>query len=331
MVHSHESSAACDPIGGPASTAEGTGHLNLLTPRRMMVRSPYAPGAGSCPAQVSAGATGDERRPAAAEKDQEMPQSLADDAGVRKGGMQVITRAAAILGALAEARGGQNLSQLASRTGLPKTTVHRICAALEQVGYVRVDETTGLRELGRGLQRLAVLGRRDLLTLLEPYLEQLSRDLNETVDLAVLDGSRVLFVAQRPAPQRALMAIARVGAHFPAYSLASGKVLLALLSSEEVVRLLPRRLEPTLGGRPRTREALLLELEQVRATGLGFEREEIRHGICAVAVAVTDVDGRSASIAVPMPTTRFQEDEELVAARLLALRDSIQEQLSGTM
>ena len=47
-----------------------------------------------------------------------------------------------------------------------------------------------------------------------------------------------------------------------------------------------------------------------------YEREEMRHGICAVAVAVTDVDGRSASIAVPMPAARFAESEERVAAEL---------------
>ena len=62
--------------------------------------------------------------------------------------MQVITRAAAILGALAEPDGGRSLAQLAAQTGLPKTTVHRICAALEQVGYVHTDATSGRRELG---------------------------------------------------------------------------------------------------------------------------------------------------------------------------------------
>ncbi len=246
-----------------------------------------------------------------------------------KGSMQIITRAAAVLGALAEPRGGQSLSQLAERTGLPKTTVHRICAALEQVGYVRVDQLTGRRELGPALLRLAVMGRRDLRAVLEPYLESLSRELNETVDLAVLDGGRVLFVAQHPAPQRELMAIARVGAHFPAHSMASGKVLLAQLPAEELRRRLPERLEPALGGAPKTREALARELEEVRATGLGIEREELRHGICAVAVAVTDVDGRSASIAVPMPAARFYEDEAAVAAKLLALRDEIQRDFDG--
>ena len=245
------------------------------------------------------------------------------------GGMQVITRAAAILGALAEPDGGRSLAHLAERTGLPKTTVHRICTALEQVGYVQTDARSGRRELGPGLLRLAFSGRRDLTALLQPSLERLSVELNETVDLAVLDGGEVLFVAQHPAPQRALMAIARVGAHFPAYRLASGKVLLAQLPEDEVVRRLPRRLEPTLDGRARTRAGLLRELAEVRAAGLGFEREEMRHGICAVAVAVTDVDGRAASVAVPMPTARFRESEELVAGRLLEVRDAIEARLRG--
>jgi IclR family acetate operon transcriptional repressor len=257
-----------------------------------------------------------------------MPRRRSDAEGP-DGGMQVITRAAAILGALAEPGGGRSLAHLAAQTGLPKTTVHRICTALERVGYVQTDEETGRRELGPSLMRLAFSGRRDLVALLQPSLERLSMELNETVDLAVLDGGQVLFVAQHPAPQRTLMAIARVGAHFPAYSLASGKVLLALLPKDEFLRRLPRRLEPTLDGRPRTREALQSELDEVRATGLGFEREEMRHGICAVAVAITDVDGRAASVAVPMPTARFQESEELVAQRLLELRDMTEARLRG--
>ena len=176
--------------------------------------------------------------------------------------MQVITRAAAILGALAEPDGGRSLAQLAAQTGLPKTTVHRICTALEQVGYVHTDAD---ERPPRARRQPAPPGGggppRPDRPLLEPSLERLSMDLNETVDLAVLDGGQVLFVAQHPAPQRALMAIARVGAHFPAYTLASGKVLLAQLPREEILRRLPRRLEPTLGGRPRTREALLRELD----------------------------------------------------------------------
>ena len=249
--------------------------------------------------------------------------------GPDRGSMQAVTRAAAVLEALAESGGGQSLAALAAHTGLPKTTVHRLCGALEQVGYVRVDSATGRRSLGPALLRLASIGRRDLRAVLEPHLGRLSRDLNETVDLAVLDDWRVLFIAQHPAPQRELMAIARVGAHFPAYSMASGKVLLAQLSQDELERRLPARLEPAPEGRRLSRRALLRELEDVRASGLGYEREELRPGICAVAVAVRDVDGRGASIAVPMPAARFHAGETEVAAALLRLRDEIQAELAG--
>jgi len=249
--------------------------------------------------------------------------------GADKGSMQSVSRAAAVLEALAESGGGQSLAALAARTGLPKTTVHRICGALEEVGYVRVDSATGRRGLGPALLRLALIGRRDLRAVLEPYLGRLSRDLNETVDLAVLDDWRVLFIAQHPAPQRELMAIARVGAHFPAYCMASGKVLLAQLPPDELRRRLPARLEPAREGRRLSRQELVRELEDVRASGLGYEREELRPGICAVAVAVRDVDGRGASIAVPMPAARFHESQSEVAAALLRLRDEVQAELAG--
>lgn len=245
------------------------------------------------------------------------------------GSMQAVTRVAAVLEALAESGGDHSLAALAARTNLPKTTVHRICGALEQVGYVRVDETTGRRGLGPALLRLAAMGRRDLRSVLDPFLERLSRDLNETVDLAVLDDWRVLFIAQHAAPQRELMAIARVGAHFPAYSMASGRVLLAQLPPDELRRRLPTRIESPTGGRRVSRQELLRELEDVRASGLGYEREELRPGICAVAVAVRDADGRTASIAVPMPAARFQASEEAVAAALLRLRDEIQRELGN--
>jgi len=254
----------------------------------------------------------------------------AREAGAGGGGsVQVIGRAAAILGVLAETPGGLSFSRLADRTGLPKTTVHRICRALEEVGYMSVDPGSGKRELGPALLRLAATARHDLRSLIEPYLERLSKELNETVDLAVLDGGRVLYIAQHPAPERELMAIARVGVHFPAYSLASGKALLAQLPGEELRRRLPEKLEPTLEGRPPSREALLRELADVHLTGLAYDREEIREGICAVAVAVVDLDGSAASISVPMPAARFYEDRDRVVAALLKVRDEIQQKLEG--
>jgi DNA-binding IclR family transcriptional regulator len=220
-------------------------------------------------------------------------------------------------------------SQLAARAGLPRTTVHRICRALEQEGFVETDGASGHLRLGPGLMAFAVTSRRDLHTIIGGYLERLSRELNETVDLAVLDGSEVLFVAQHPAPVRVLMAVSHVGARFPAHCTSNGKALLAQLPDEEVVRRLPPRLEIPARGEVISREALLAELAQVRVSGVAYDREEHRAGICAVGVVVSDVDGNVASITVPMPAARFRESERAVVAALMRTRDEIQEALSG--
>jgi DNA-binding IclR family transcriptional regulator len=171
--------------------------------------------------------------------------------------------------------------------------------------------------------RLA-MAKRDLPTVVRPYLEQLARELNETVDLGVLDGMHVLFIAQHPAPQRSLMVVSQVGARFAAYATANGKALLAQLPPEEVKHRLPKRLESPATHTPVNRKDLFAELETIRATGLAYDREEHHSGICGVGVVITDIDGSAASISVPMPAARFHEDPETVTAALLRVRDEVQ-------
>jgi DNA-binding IclR family transcriptional regulator len=250
-------------------------------------------------------------------------------ARIERSSVQVISRAAAILRVLAGDAGDLSLTQLAERVGLPRTTVHRICRALEQEGFIDSDAVSGRLHLGSGLLRLTAGTRRDLPTLVAPFLDRLSRELNETVDLGVLDGSQVLFIAQHPAPQRVLMAVSRVGARFPAYCTSNGKALLAQLPDEEVLRLVPRKLEVPARGTLTTRDELLAELDEVRRSGLGFDREDHRAGICAVGVALRDIDGSHASVSVPIPASRYYQNEERVVSALLRTRDEIQQKLLG--
>ena len=242
-----------------------------------------------------------------------------------RNGVQVLGRAALILRLLAaDSSGGLTFSELVARAGLPRTTVHRIRYALEHEGFVCTDDVTGRLHLGPGLLQLAVASRRDLPSVVRPYLERLSTELNETVDLAVLDGMHVLFIAQSPAPQRSLMVVSRVGARFPAFCTANGKALLAKLPPDELKQRLPRRLETCSLHLPIAREALLRELAEVRETGVGYDREEHHAGICGVGVVITDIDDSMASIAVPMPAARFYEDADVVAGTLLRVRDEIE-------
>ena len=248
----------------------------------------------------------------------------------QRNGVQVLARAATILRLLAaDASGGLTFSELVARAGLPRTTVHRIRYALEEEGFVCADEATGRLHLGPGLLQLAVASRRDLPSVVSPYLERLSRELNETVDLGVLDGMHVLFIAQHPAPQRSLMVVSRVGARFPAFCTSNGKVLLAQLSPEELKRRLPKRLETPAQHTPVSRDDLLHELDEVRRTGLAYDREEHHAGICGAGVAITDLDGSVAAISVPVPASRFYADADSISATLLRVRDEIQIALQG--
>ena len=241
--------------------------------------------------------------------------------------MQVLARAAEVLRRLAAEPHGLTLIELSTRVGLPRSTAHRIVSALAQEGFVRAAPSGRLR-IGPALIGLAVASRSDLRHEAAPYLERLSHELRETVDLAVLDAGEVLFIDQH-ASRRTLRIVSEIGARFPLHATANGKALLSTLSPEELLELLPRRLAATTPNTITERAALLAELEQVRVTGLAYDREEYTIGIAAVGTALRDSVGATAAITVVVPTSRFSESETEISAALLRTRDEIQAVLNG--
>ena len=110
---------------------------------------------------------------------------------------------------------------------------------------------------------------------------------SETVDLAVLSGDHVVFIDQVARPQR-LQTVSAVGVSFPLHSTANGKALLATLDEAEIRKLLPARLRRLTCHTITSLDVLLAELEEVRDTGLAWDREENDIGICAVGSTVAD-------------------------------------------
>ena len=234
----------------------------------------------------------------------------------RSGTIQVIARAAEILRTLERHPGGLTLSQIAREVGLPRSTVQRIIATLEEERFVVPSGPGGGFRLGPGLTHLAARVESDLRREVRPFLDALSRELDETVDLSILDADRALFIDQVAAPQR-LRAVSAVGASFPLHCCANGKAFLAELPVEQVRQLLPKRLEARTRYTITDHKALLDELIQLRTTGVGFDREEHTEGICAVAAVIRDAAGNVASISVPLPATRFYGNEDKVVTALL--------------
>jgi DNA-binding IclR family transcriptional regulator len=235
------------------------------------------------------------------------------------GRIQLVSRVAALLRALDGQPQGLSLSQISERISLPRSTVHRLVTALENEGFVAAATPNGRVRLGAELLRLAEGGRRDIQRELRPLMQQLYDDLNETVDLAVLDGDHLRFIDQIPAPHR-LRAVSAVGATFPLHCTANGKAVLASLDDEAVKALVPARLSRYTPATITRRGALLDELAEIRRTGVALDREEHTEGIAAGGFAVRDATGTIAAISVPMPTQRFAGREDAIVAALAAAR-----------
>lgn len=173
------------------------------------------------------------------------------------------------------------LAVLARRAGLPKPTVHRLAARLVQLGMLgRTAE--GQYYLGVRLFKLGALepSSRVLREIAVPYMEDLFEAFHQTVHLAMLDGSDVLYIERVGGhDERALPT--RVGGRFPAHASALGKVLMAYgdPSSRPNGGTLRR-----IGPRTVTDHSLLeQQLVAIRREGVAVEYEESVRGVCCVA------------------------------------------------
>jgi DNA-binding IclR family transcriptional regulator len=247
----------------------------------------------------------------------------------RQPGIQVIQRAAAILDALRAARAPLSLGQLARETGLARSTVQRIVEALQDTHWVTPPSPNGGVLLGPGLTELAANGGRPAqLAILHPYLERLSADLNETVDLSIRRHDRALFVDQVTADQR-LRAVSAIGETFPLHCSANGKAMLATLPDPFVETIIGRSFPALTDKTITTLPALLEQIGGIRASGISYDREEHTTGICAAGCAVPTPDGGYTAVSVPLPAQRFYGNEQRIAEALRAACQVMQAALAA--
>ena len=241
--------------------------------------------------------------------------------------VQVIARAASILGALGDSPGGLSLAQIARLTTLSRSTVHRIVVALCKQDYVR--STDSGYQLGSALLRLAEASRSNFELDLTPFLVELSRELRETVDLSQLTGQTVTFVHQVIAMRR-LRAVSGIGISFPLYCTAPGKAILAALGPAATKRILPERFERFTPSTHPDLASLERELDEVRRTGIAYDREEHTLGICAIGMALQASDQNWYAVSVPLPAQRFYgQESRLVIALTTSLNAIVKAQLAN--
>jgi IclR family KDG regulon transcriptional repressor len=204
----------------------------------------------------------------------------------------------------------RSLTQIAETVRMSKTTVHRLLATLENKRFITRDQVTGLYRLGLRFIEMASLVLQDveLHRWAQPYLQRLSAEFGETVDLSILDGSDVIYLDVIESPQRLKLAAA-VGQRLPAFCTASGKALLAYLPEDQVRKILGENLEKYTDRTPLSISDILSDLKITAERGYAISEQEYEEDINAVAASIFDADHHSiASIAIVGPSFRLTKE-----------------------
>lgn len=242
----------------------------------------------------------------------------------------VIGRVTALLGAFDARHLTMGVSELSRRSGLPKSTTARLVVELTAHGMLERTEGAELR-LGTKLFEFGELAsrQRQLREVALPYMADLRQVSKQTVHLAVLAGTDVVYVEivrSRDAPRMP----SEVGGRLPAHAAAVGKALLAY-SPQEVVQAVIERGLPAVGPRTITAPGLLMrELRRIKESGIAYEHEESGHGVgCAASPVFSSGDRPLASLSISGWTGRLDLRRVGPAVKTAALALSRELQLHG--
>jgi IclR family acetate operon transcriptional repressor len=245
---------------------------------------------------------------------------IVDDSGVPGGrapelppGVRSLRRGLDVLEAMADAGGEVSLRQLSRRLRLAESTVHGLLRTLVLTGHVR--QTPERRyALGHALIRLGEASNRKLALRAAPTLRRLAELVEVNTDLAVLEGTDAVYVANAVVA-RVPRSSCEVERRLPAMATAAGRVLLSQLPPAEIDLFVRCHLTGA-DGRAARPDRFLAGLARVRTDGYAIETDEVEAGISCLALPVPEAP-------IPLAITVTGPSSRLRADRLLSLRSQV--------
>jgi DNA-binding IclR family transcriptional regulator len=208
-----------------------------------------------------------------------------------------IHRAVQVIEILAASHTGFSLADISRQTTIPKSSLFRILAALEQHAIVIQDHERKIFRLGMKLLDWGntALEKIDLKTVVHPHLVRMAHETRESYYLAILDSSEVIIIDRADTPEIWSM-VARLGQRSPVHATASGQVLIADLAVDQLVRIIERSGLKRFTPKTITSTARLKRrLKEVTRLGYSVADAEYKPDLCAVAVPIHDHRGKVAA------------------------------------
>lgn len=212
----------------------------------------------------------------------------------------------------------QTISQISERTLLARPTVLRLLITLDELGYVRCQDnryslTPKVVDLG-----MAYVSSLGLYGAAKPHMENLSKKVDQTVSLAELDGSDIVYTGRVEVPKIVSVGVT-VGSRLPSSSTALGRVLLAEIPDTELHDVLNTPSLSMYVPRKRlTADQIRPRLQTVREQGWAESDEDLQYGVQAIAAPLRGEDGRVIA-AIGLATHTSEIGKEIVRERYLPL------------
>ena len=236
----------------------------------------------------------------------------------RKDFVEALARGLEVIRSFDRIHAKQTISQISERTLLARPTVLRLLLTLEELGYVRnQDNLYSLtpKVVDLGMSYVSALG---LYGAAKPHMENLSKKVDQSISLAELDGSDIVYTGRVEVPKIISVGVT-VGARLPSASTALGRVLLAAVPDSELHNVLST---PSLSMyMPRTRftaEQIRPRLQTVREQGWAESDEDLQYGVQAIAAPIRGEDGQVFA-AIGLGTHTSEIEKGIVRERYLPL------------
>jgi IclR family acetate operon transcriptional repressor len=237
------------------------------------------------------------------------------------GRVQSVDRAMMLLEVMGEDEDGNRLIDLASRTGLAPSTVHRILTTLEQRQFIQFNPNDRMWHIGRQAFAIgsAFTRRNNIVATALPLLRRLRDQTRETVNLGLMKDGEIVLV-DRIESRDIIRSVTRVGGRAPMISSAMGKAVLATYSKDDLTTAVMRHGFRKFTSNTLTGEAALLaNIEATRQNGYAVDDEELVSGLRCVASAVYDHHGEAVgAISISSSSTRITLDRLPMLGHLLA-------------
>ena len=205
--------------------------------------------------------------------------------------MTSLARGLAVVRAFSDQRRTLTIAQISQKTGIPRAAVRRCLHTLRQLGYAGAEMNNFSLKPKILTLGYSYLSSTPLTVSAQPYLNNISRVLNESCSLAVLDENEILYLA-RAATSRVMSVALNTGSRLPAYCTSLGRVMLSHLPDADLKRYLETVklrafTDRTVVSAKRLKEILM----EVRGNGYAIIDEELEVGLRSIAVPVRGASG----------------------------------------